>query len=80
MIVGISVFALNAVPAVAGLYLPQARRFYPLTHFMAALLAGLFIAFLICGIYGWFYRYIPPAKLKNAALWLPFTFTAVQIS
>jgi len=62
--------ALNLVPAVAGLYLRESRWFYPLTHLMAAYVAGLFVAFFVCAIYGWCFRYIAPAKLKNAALWL----------
>jgi len=69
-VVAIVVPSLNLIPAVAGLRLRDAQWFYPLTHLLAAYLAGLFIAFLVCGIYGWLYRFVPPAKLKNAALWL----------
>jgi ABC-2 type transport system permease protein len=70
VIVGIIVPSLNLIPALAGLYLREARWFYPLTHLTAAYLAGLFVAFLVCGIYGWMFLFISPAKLKNAALWL----------
>jgi hypothetical protein len=70
VIVAVITSALNALPAVAGLYLRESQWFYPLTHLMAAYLAGLFVAFLVCGIYGWLFLFIAPAKLKNAALWL----------
>jgi ABC-2 type transport system permease protein len=70
VIVAVITSSLNALPAIAGLYLRQSHWFYPLTHLMAAYLAGLFIAFLVCGIYGWLFLFIAPAKLKNAALWL----------
>jgi hypothetical protein len=62
--------SLNVIPAIAGLYLGEARWFYPLTHLMAAYLAGLFVGFMICGVYGWLFLYVSPAKLKNTALWL----------
>jgi hypothetical protein len=70
VIVAVITSALNAIPAIAGLYLRESQWFYPLTHLMAAYLAGLFVAFLVCGIYGWLFLFIAPAKLKNAALWL----------
>ncbi len=69
-LLGLFVPALNGVPAIAGLYLEGSRWFYPLTHLLAAYLAGLFVAFLICGIYGWLFRLVSPARLKSAALWL----------
>ncbi len=62
--------ALNGFPAIAGLYLAGSRWFYPFTHLLAAYFAGLSVAFLLCGIYGWLFRFLPPARLKNAALWL----------
>jgi hypothetical protein len=70
IVVGAVIPALNLIPAIAGLRLHGSRWFYPLTHLLAAYLAGLFIAFLICGLYGWMFRFISPANLKNAALWL----------
>jgi hypothetical protein len=70
IIVGAVIPALNLVPALAGLHLRGARWYYPLTHLLAAYLAGLFVAFLICGFYGWMFRFISPANLKNAALWV----------
>jgi len=70
VVVAVVIPALNLIPAIAGLHLRGARWFYPLTHLMAAYLAGLFIAFLVCGIYGWLFHFISPANLKNASLWL----------
>jgi hypothetical protein len=70
VVVAVIIPALNLIPAIAGLHLHGSRWFYPLTHLMAAYLAGLFIAFLVCGIYGWLFHFISPAKLKNASLWL----------
>jgi hypothetical protein len=70
VVVAVVIPALNLAPAIAGLHLRGARWFYPLTHLMAAYLAGLFIAFLVCGIYGWLFRFISPVNLKSASLWL----------
>jgi hypothetical protein len=70
VIVGSIIPALNLIPAIVGLSLHDARWFYPLTHLMAAYLAGLFVAFLVCGVYGWLFNFISPANLKNASLWL----------
>jgi hypothetical protein len=70
VVVAVMVPALNLAPAIAGLYLDDSRWFYPVTHLMAAYLAGLFTAFFICGLYGWLFRFIPPAKLKNTSLWV----------
>jgi hypothetical protein len=72
VVVALVISSLNLVPAIAGLHLRESRWFYPLTHMVAAFLAGLFIAFLVCGIYGWCFLIFPPARLKNAALWLQF--------
>jgi hypothetical protein len=80
VVVGAIIPALNLMPAIAGLSLRDARWFYPLTHLLAAYLAGLFIAFFVCGIYGWLFRFISPANLKNASLWLQLiTFMAMPI-
>jgi hypothetical protein len=70
VIVAVIIPALNVIPAIAGLHLRGSRWFYPLTHLMAAYLAGLFVAFLVCGMYGWLFRFISPANMKNASLWL----------
>jgi hypothetical protein len=70
VVVAVIIPALNLIPAIAGLHLHGSRWFYPLTHLMAAYFAGLFIAFLVCGIYGWLFHFISPANLKNASLWL----------
>jgi hypothetical protein len=78
VIVGAIIPALNLLPAIMGLTLRDARWFYPLTHLLAAYLAGLFIAFLVCGVYGWLFHFISPANLKNASLWLQLiTFIAM---
>ncbi|HYK90376.1 MAG TPA: hypothetical protein VE398_16495 [Acidobacteriota bacterium] len=69
-VVAVIIPSLNLIPAVAGLYLRESHWFYPLTHLVAAYCAGLFVAFLVCGIYGWILLYISPAKSKSAALWL----------
>jgi hypothetical protein len=68
--VAIFVPCMNLIPSIVGLYLSGAQWFYPLTHMLAAYLSGLFVAFLICGIYGWLVRFVSPSKLKSAALWL----------
>ena len=70
VVVAVIIPALNIIPAIAGLFLHGSRWFYPLTHLMAAYLAGLFIAFFVCGIYGWLFHFISPENLKNASLWL----------
>jgi len=70
IVVGAVIPSLNLLPAFAGLLLRESRWFYPLTHMLAAYLAGLFIAFFVCGFYGWLFRFIQPAKLKNAAMWI----------
>lgn len=79
-IVALVVPSLNLVPAFVGVFLTESRWYYPITHLAASYLAGLFIAFFICGIYGWLFLLISPAKLKNTVLWLqivvPFLFLA----
>jgi len=62
--------ALAGPAALCGVFLKDARWFYPLTHFAAVLLAGLFTAFFICALYGWLFRVFPAARLKNVSLWL----------
>jgi hypothetical protein len=69
-VIALVIPALNLAPAIAGLYLSNSRWFYPLTHLLAAYLGGLFTAFFVCGLYGWLFRFISPAKLKNASLWV----------
>lgn len=68
ILVAVIVPALNLLPAIAGLFIKGARWFYPCTHLLAAYLAGLFIAFLVCSIYGWLFLIVSPRKLKNAVL------------
>ncbi len=80
VIVGTIITTLNLIPAIMGLVLRDARWFYPVTHLLAAYLAGLFIAFLVCGVYGWLFHFISPANLKNASLWLQLiTFMVMPI-
>jgi len=62
--------ALAGPAALCGIFLKDARWFYPVTHFAAALLAGLFTAFLVCALCGWLFRVFPPSRLKNVSLWL----------
>ncbi len=69
-VIAVFVPAMNAIPALAGLYLREARWFYPLTHLLAAYLAGLFVASLLCGVYGWLFRFVPPSRIKGAAMWM----------
>jgi hypothetical protein len=62
--------ALAGPAALCGIFLKDARWFYPVTHFAAALFAGLFTAFLVCALCGWLFRVFPPSRLKNVSLWL----------
>ncbi len=72
----LSLIVLYLVPALAGpaalcgIFLGDARWFYPLTHMAAALLAGLFATFLVCALHGWLYRLFPATRLKSVSLWL----------
>ena len=63
------VLPLNSIPAVSGLLLSDTRWFYPVTHMIAVLLAGVFTAFLTCGLFGLLFRFVPIAKLRAAAMW-----------
>lgn len=78
LIVVLQVASLNALPAVAGLLLPGARWFFPLTHLLAAFLAGFFVAFLVCGAYGWLYQFVAPQRLKGIALGIQVFFFALM--
>ncbi len=62
--------ALAGPAALCGLLLHDARAAYPLTHLTAALLAGLFVAFMMCAVYGLLFRLLPAASLKSVSLWL----------
>jgi len=77
LIVVLQVASLNALPAVVGLLLPDARWFFPLTHLLAAFLAGFFVAFLVCGTYGWLYQFVAPERLKGIALGIQVFILAV---
>lgn len=65
-IVVVLVAALNAVPAVLGLFLPLARWWYPLVHLAAALAAGMVAACCCCAFFGWLLRFVPVKRLKAA--------------
>jgi hypothetical protein len=58
--------AVNLLPAVAGLALQESRWYYPLEHMLAALLVGLLLALVGCGIFGWLIRFVPAARLRAA--------------
>jgi hypothetical protein len=62
-------------PALAGLLKPEARWFYPLTHFGAACLAGVFVALVACALFGLLFRVVPTSRLRNAALWMQLAVT-----
>jgi hypothetical protein len=79
LIVFLIVTASNVLPALAGLLLPGARWFFPLTHMLASYLAGFFVAFVICGAYGWLYHFVAPERLKGIALGIQVSLFAVLI-
>ncbi len=62
--------ALAAPSAALGLVLEGTRWFWPITHLAAVVLAGLFMAFLVCALYGWLYRLVPANRLRGITLWL----------
>jgi hypothetical protein len=73
--------ALNGPAALTGLAKPEARWFYPFTHFFAACAAGLFLALVACAVFGLLFRILPASRVRSAALWvqvvasmLPFAF------
>jgi len=70
LIVWYLVPALTLPAALGGLMLKDARWTYPLTHFGAGLLAGLFVAFFVCALYGWLFRFVPASRLKSVTLWM----------
>lgn len=70
MIVLYLVPALSVPPALMGLLLEGASWSWPVTHFTAALFTGLLSAFLVCALYGWLFRLLPPTWLKAVSLWL----------
>jgi hypothetical protein len=73
LLVFLMVTASNALPALAGLLHPDARWFFPLTFMLASYLAGFFVAFVVCGTYGWLYRFIAPGRLKAVAMGIQIT-------
>ncbi len=57
--------ALNLLPALAAVFLPEAAWWYPLFHFLSACLLGMTIALCCCAFFGWLIRLFPPARLKT---------------
>jgi hypothetical protein len=62
--------ALNGPAALTGLIKPEARWFYPFTHFVAACAAGLFLALVGCAVFGLLFRILPASRVRSAALWV----------
>jgi hypothetical protein len=75
-VTGRLVLALHTLPALAGLYKPQARWFYPLTHLSAAGVGGVLTALVACASFGILFRWLPVRRVRNAALWLQLGLTA----
>jgi len=61
---------LNFLPALAGLSLKGTNWFYPIGHILAANLIGFFLTFLLCALYGWTFRLLPPGTVRRVPLWL----------
>ena len=61
---------LTLYPALTGIMLKGARWFWPATHFAAAVLIGLWTAFLICAFYGLLIRLLPAYRLKSISMWI----------
>jgi hypothetical protein len=58
--------ALNGIPAIAGLALPNAHWYYPFLHLGAAFCVTTVVALACCAAFGWLMRFIPPKRLKAA--------------
>jgi hypothetical protein len=67
--------SVSGPPSLAGLLKPEARWFYPLTHFGSACLAGIFIALMACALFGLLFRVLPASRLRSAALWMQLLVT-----
>jgi hypothetical protein len=65
-IILVMVPALDAAPALCGLFLPKAPWWYPVLHIAAAFAMGLVIALGCCAAFGWLMRFIPVRRLKAA--------------
>ncbi len=72
--------SVSGPPSVAGLLKADARWFYPLTHFGAACLAGIFIALVACSLFGLLFRLVPASRLRSAALWLQLGVTMLPLA
>jgi hypothetical protein len=74
-----SAAALNLPSALAGLVKPEARWFYPLTHMVAAWCTGLFLALLVCSLFGVLLRTLPGRRIRAAALWMQLGVTLLPL-
>lgn len=63
-------WAINLLPAMAGLRLEGTAWFYPLTHLAAASLGSAFTAVAMCGVFGVVFRAVPVSRVRGAALWV----------
>jgi hypothetical protein len=64
-VVASMVLPLNAIPAVAGLNLKEARWFFPITYLTSVYLLGVFTALLLCAVIGLLFRLIPINRLRS---------------
>jgi hypothetical protein len=72
--------ALNGPAALAGLVKPEARWFYPVTHFVAACAAGLFLALVTCAVLGLLFRIVPASRVRSAALWVQLVVSMLPLA
>ncbi len=59
--------AINAIPALIGLTLPDAGWLYPLLHTGLTLALGLVCALTCCALYGALLRLLPPQRIKTVS-------------
>ena len=64
------VFPLNLVPALAGLYVQQARWFFPVSYLLSLYLFGIFAALCLCAVMGILFRIFEPSRLRSLASWM----------
>jgi ABC-2 type transport system permease protein len=74
-LVGLVVFPVSIVPALAGLNLKETWWFFPATYLISAYLWGLFLALVACAIFGFLLRVLPAARVRNIVLWLQIGLT-----
>jgi hypothetical protein len=71
--------ALNGPAALTGLVKPEARWFYPITHFVAACAAGLFLALVACAVFGLLFRILPASRVRSAAMWVQLVVSTLPL-